>query len=440
MTVGPQPSRIPLRLLQIYVLTLFIFPSNYVIRAIGASGYVASLVALVLFFLWLLTAFLGFHNPMRERTPALAVYALLWASTLASYISLMAVGTDETGQLAADREILQLAGITGVAFMITYGLRGKRQLLDFLDVLVWAACISVLIAALQRWLHVDLTPTLGGLPGFEINGINDAFTARSGQWRVAGSALSPIEFAVACGMVLPIAVVRGIIKVDAGAVKRWLPALLCLLGAAISVSRSGFLAVAISMTVLMFMLPAKERFIAILCVPAALVVLFGILPGFFATMWGYIAHAGADSSIQWRTADYATVARLVPEAPWIGHGPGWYLPPNALDILDNEYLGELIDTGVIGLLAYLTLVASPAVICLITRQRTDDPDLRLVCAAVAAASLAAVASSAAFDLMSFPICVGMVAVVNGLASGSVLQARALRSTQSRLPADVSTGV
>src|SRR5690349_2001643 len=60
----PGGSRQAAFILQVFVIAVFLLPSDSVIRVIGAQGYVAALVAMTMFVAWILTAILGFHNPL----------------------------------------------------------------------------------------------------------------------------------------------------------------------------------------------------------------------------------------------------------------------------------------------------------------------------------------------------------------------------------------
>ena len=56
-------------ILQLFALTVMVFPSDAVIKAIGAQGYVASLVGIPAFAAFLAAILLGLHDPLRHRTP-----------------------------------------------------------------------------------------------------------------------------------------------------------------------------------------------------------------------------------------------------------------------------------------------------------------------------------------------------------------------------------
>ena len=96
-------------LLQIFAITLMVFPSDTVIKAVGAAGFVAALVAMFAFAAWLVSTLLGLHNPLVERHPTRAALGALSIVTLVSFALMHRTPQTGTAELAADRWIMQLA-------------------------------------------------------------------------------------------------------------------------------------------------------------------------------------------------------------------------------------------------------------------------------------------------------------------------------------------
>jgi O-antigen ligase len=113
-------------------------------------------------------------------------------------------------------------------------------------------------------------------------------------------------------------------------------------------------------------------------------------------------------------SDYPLVERFVQEAPWFGRGGGTYIPDNVLDVLDNQYLKTAIELGLVGVLALAAFFLVPMIAALVSRRRSSDPELRLLCAALAGAALAAAVSSLTFDSLSYPMFANVHALVIGL--------------------------
>ena len=72
-----------------------------------------------------------------------------------------------------------------------------------------------------------------------------------------------------------------------------------------------------------------------------------LVDGLLGAIKNMFLNMSDDPSYQGRTMDYVLVGRMVGDAPWFGHGLGTF-DPSVYFILDNQYLGTLIETGVRG--------------------------------------------------------------------------------------------
>ena len=73
-------------MLQLFALTVMVIPSDTVIKAIGAEGYVAGLIGMFAFAAFVVATLLGLHNPLRHRHPVRAALCVVWLAVLASYV------------------------------------------------------------------------------------------------------------------------------------------------------------------------------------------------------------------------------------------------------------------------------------------------------------------------------------------------------------------
>jgi O-antigen ligase len=161
-------------------------------------------------------------------------------------------------------------------------------------------------------------------------------------------------------------------------------------------------------------MPVQQRVIGFCAVPFAIVAVFMTAHGLIGTLTSFFAAGTSDQSIATRVDDYPLVERLVSEAPWFGRGGGTYMPDNMLDILDNEFLKTAIELGLVGVFALIAFFLVPLLAALIARRHSDDPDLRLLCAALAGAALTAMVCSLTYDSLSYPMFVNVHALVIGL--------------------------
>ena len=77
------------------------------------------------------------------------------------------------------------------------------------------------------------------------------------------------------------------------------------------------------------------------------------VPGLLGTLTGLFTGISGDSSAQSRTDSYALAAAFISRRPIFGRGFLTFLP--SYRILDNQYLGLAIETGVVGVATLLFL-------------------------------------------------------------------------------------
>ena len=143
--------------------------------------------------------------------------------------------------------------------------------------------------------------------------------------------------------------------------------------------------------------------------------------------------------IQWRTHDYATAHQLISQHLWLGRGIGtWYAPKH--EVFDNQYLLTLVDSGVIGLAAFLGIVFSAMYAALrvgLLSQRSreqlataaTDRDLAL---SVGASVAVVLPTCATFDFGAFPMVSSLLFLLVGVAAALL---RIVRAEVAGEPAD-----
>ena len=408
-------------LLQVFVITLMVFPSDTVIKAVGAAGFVAALVAMFGFVVWLVSTLLGLHNPLERRHPTRAALGGLWLVTLISFALMHRSPVSSMGDLAADRWIMQLAGMTGVALIAAECLTSLEDIKRVLRVLVGAAAFASIVAAFQFWTSFDPARYLRMIPGFTINVLNADITWRDGVKRVTGTAIDPIELGVVAGMLLPLAIYLLMYDRDRRAWKRWLPVLCISLAVPITVSRSAIISLALAFGVFLVLLPSTRRLPLFAALPVVIAGVFAVGHGLVSTLGKYFTLGSSDSSITHRTNNYAYVEELVHHAPWFGIGGGTYIP-TSVHILDNQYLTTTIELGLVGVTVVAFYFFLPFAAALVARNRSHDAELRTLCGALAGAALAATVCSGTFDSLSFPMFAYVDALILGLSGACWLLA------------------
>jgi hypothetical protein len=417
----PVDPSVPMRshavpLLQVFVVTLMVFPSNSVLKAVGGGGYVAALVAYCLFLGWVAATLFGMHNPLDYRYPVRISLCVLWLVSLTSYALMNRSMLSFTQQTGADRWLLQLLDISGVILVTAEFLRSIEDIRRVLRALVWAGAFCGIVAALQFWLRLDITPYLREIPGFSLNNVNGDFIgigSRGAVNRVPGTAIDPIELGVVASMLLPMAIYLGIHDATRSKFRRWFPVFCIALAIPTSVSRSAILAAALALGTLMVCLPPARRLTGMVGILVAVGGIFVTAHGLIGTLKQFFLAGTGDNSIAHRVNNYPYVEQLVRHAPWFGQGGGTYIVQE-VHILDNQYLTTTIELGLAGLVALIFFFLWPALAAFAARGRTMDPGLRDLCAGLAGAELAALFCSATFDSLSFPMFVNVQALLAGL--------------------------
>ncbi len=79
------------------------------------------------------------------------------------------------------------------------------------------------------------------------------------------------------------------------------------------------------------------------------------IPGLLGTIRYLFLHMFEDDSYEGRRQDYSVVGRFIKERPLFGRGFGTFLPERYV-YLDNQYLGLLIELGIVGMLAFFVIL------------------------------------------------------------------------------------
>jgi hypothetical protein len=163
-----------------------------------------------------------------------------------------------------------------------------------------------------------------------------------------------------------------------------------------------------------------------------IVVTYATTPGLLGTLRDLFVNAGSDSSISYRTNDYATVAEFVRQSPWLGRGPGTFIA-SAYRILDNQYLLTAIEIGLVGLAVVISYLLACAFLGRGARHSSKEPDVRDLGQAFAATSLGGAVAALTFDAFSFLMFAGLVPLCLGVAGALWKLARAAKGRAEAMP-------
>ena len=229
---------------------------------------------------------------------------------------------------------------------------------------------------------------------------------------MTGTTSHPIEFAVVLSMILPIALHYARFAVAGRA--RWWWLAVFLMGAAIplSVARSGIVGAAVALGIMYFTWPKNFRHRILAGLLAGLLACSVVVPGLIGTFRSLFLNAATDPSTVGRTNDYAPAWAYIKEAPLFGRGFGTFIP-DLYRTLDNQYLGLLIEAGLLGLLSTLVLFVGAMVVAWLVRRRAGLDEDRDLAQTLLAGIAVVTVNAATFDLFGFSMCTGITFLLLG---------------------------
>jgi O-antigen ligase/polysaccharide polymerase Wzy-like membrane protein len=269
-------------------------------------------------------------------------------------------------ELAVDANVLKeltfLFSFILVLYIIVSVVRTRQTLDLMLKVLVGGGAIVALLAVIEARAGFNVFDRLGGLPLLEPAEVVDVGT-RAGRVRAYASAQHPIALSAALVMLIPLGIYLG----WSGHGRKWwgAVALLCL-GSLTTMSRTSIVMMLVVVIVFFWLRREQIKRLWPLAIPmlvAVQLVLPGTLGGLRASFFpegGLIADQSKSvgSRGQGRVADLAPTLDQVSQRPVFGEGYGSRIvdgeTPNA-QILDNQWLASLLETGLAGGAALLWL-------------------------------------------------------------------------------------
>jgi O-antigen ligase len=398
--------------LSLYTFALFVIPSWLVFRPLGSAGSVSMLMGLGSFALWVLLS-IGRPLPVnRPPQPMRVVLALFLFSVGVTYVIAMSrpISRDEVSP--ADVAILAMVSWVGTLLLAGDAIPSMARV----HVLVWRLVVGGSFLAVLglaqfflRQIFVDRIsiPVLTPMTTVEL-------AMRNGLVRPAGTALSPIEYGTLMGMLVPIALHVGFQHRNLNPLVRWAPVVLICMIIAASSSRSAYLGAAIAVAVCMVGWSRKQRAMVLGLAVGGLGLVFLVAPRIINSVTGMFVGAEEDPSVTSRTDSYGVAWFFVDRNPFFGRGLGTFLPKYR--IFDNQYLQMMVSVGIIGVLLFAAFIIATFIQLSRVYRACEDPKTRDLVVALIGAAAAGFAGLAFFDAFAFPMTMGTIFLVLGLAS------------------------
>lgn len=432
----PQRSADGATLIMLFVVLQLGLSARLVINRLPLSLSPASIVALGIGLCWLCAQFTNTLGVAKGRNAVRTTLFLYLCSVLATY-GLATYGYVPLDELnLADHALVLALASVGMAVGICDGVRGQDRLDLVIKAVAAMGAVVAIVGILQYLFNVDLTQYMMKLPGFRSTSQDGFVFERSALRRVAGTTSHPIEFGVVCAMLLPLAVhlaTKARVRAQPS-LRWWLCAGLMATGLMFSISRSAILGAVGAGAVLFLGWPGRRRARALVAAVGFLALIKVIAPGLLGAFYGLFANIGNDSSIQYRTHDYATASTEIAKHLLLGRGLGtWYAPKH--QVFDNQYLLSLVEIGVLGLVAFLGIFLAGIYAALRSRFMSSDPGDRDLGLTLAAMLVVPIIACATFDLAGFATASSLGFLIAG-AAGSLL--RTTKSDQTILRGEIET--
>jgi O-antigen ligase len=406
----------------LFVLTLLVLPARLAVAGLPLSLTPAEIVALTLALVWLCAQMISSSGVAKGSNPvrtSIFVYGMVLLAVY-GYTTHVYLPSDELN--LTDHALVLYVGYIGLLLMTCDGITDRARLDFVLKAVVIGGAFAAVVALMQFRLDFDLTAYMK-IPGLRHSSVEEVPTviSRSDLRRVAGTLGHPIEFGALSAMLLPIAAHLGFQARSRGqaAGRWWICAALIAAGLMFSVSRTAVLGLAGAGLILLVGWSNRRRVVTI----AAFAVFLGFMkvlaPGLIGTFYNLFAGASDDSSIRFRTHDWPFAMREFDRSPFFGHGLGtWY--PFKHQVFDNQYLLSLVETGLLGTLAFVGVLVCAIVVALRVRYLSTDANVRNLALTIAACLVIPLLGAATFDMLSFPGITSVMFLLVG-AAGALLR-------------------
>ena len=426
--------RDPLIIFQIYMVLLIFSPSIYIVQPLGAAGTPAGIFGCVILIIWVV----GRLTSKRGRigmTPLHWFVAIFILSVLLGFCAGMLRPISALETSASLRGLISTASGVGVMLFAADSLRTRELLEAFLRFLVLIGTALALMGVIQFLTGFNFIEALH-LPGLTANSEVAGLYQRAGYPRVSATAIHSIEFSAVVGMALPIAA-HFAVSATRRRWWRWTQLIIMLTALPLTIARSGAIALIVGILFLLWIGSRRQRVLIIALSVVAAVAFRFITPGLLGTIRTLFTGAGQDISISGRVDDFQAVAAFVQQAPLFGRGFQTFLP-TVYRTLDNQFLGTVVESGLIGAAALALLFVGPIVTSRSSARRANDRGARNTALAIAVSIGLALVLSLTFDFFGFPMAFGMLGLVFG-ASGALWRVTRRTDAHAHSPAQRPPG-
>lgn len=426
--VSRRPAPDAYIVLSVLVVVLVGVPSELIVAPLGAAGTPAQILGISLLLWWAVSRLVPRGPVIEGIGPVKWLLLAFVVGILVSYAHGTGQPLSSEERSSADRSILTLIAWCGITLAVHDGLGSRRRLDRLLKLLSLGVVGIALLGMVQFFLGIDIAH-LFSIPGLTSNHAFGDLVQRADFRRVSGTTIHPIEFGVVLSMVLPLLIHFAIHTRGPERAAWWVGTALVAFALPMSVARTAMLGGAVAVAVAFWGWPTRVKLWVLAFIPPGLFAMSVAVPGLLGTIRGLFLNASTDPSTTGRLEDYDAVWFYFTQTPWTGRGIGTFIP-SLYRTLDNQYLGSLVETGLVGLLTLIALLGGGGFAALVVRRRLTSAADRNLAISLAAGLAVPFFSFATFDGLAFPMCAGITFLLLG-AVGSLWRL----DRQRRVPAE-----
>ncbi len=398
--------------LTLYIVVLYAIPTRLVIDALGSAGAPSMLMGLLSFGGWVLMHVSATSDEGRAAEgPSVRTVLVAFVICVGfSYIAGTSRPIDADEISPGDVAVLSVLSWVGTSLIANDGIASIRRAQVLTRRLAWAGGALGILGLAQFATGQSLIEWIS-IPGLR-TGAFEIFT-RDGMVRPSGTATHPIEFGIILTMLLPLALHVAFTDRTMRAWLRWLPVLVLSVAVALTFSRSAYVSIVVAIVILLIGWPPRRRIAFAIGTGTLALLLFAAVPRLFGIINSLFRNVGNDPSISSRTDSYELFWEFFSRWPIFGRGLGTFLPKYR--IFDNEYLGLLVGVGIVGTIAFIVVIGAGAYSAIRVHRTNGDSAVRDLGLTLVASIAAGAASLTAFDAFAFPMTMGTLFLLLGLA-------------------------
>ncbi|WP_072803656.1 O-antigen ligase family protein [Rhodococcoides yunnanense] len=357
-------------LLVAVVLLLGMRQSFTVPGALGLSP--ASLILFGCGLLWVLTRIVGQRS--RADLGLLSAAVVLYATaSLVSFGSLSSRPTDSAIVASSQTNLITEFALVAAFFFVVTVVRTRTALEWVAKALIIGGAISAMFAIVQYGTGIDVAAMLKPPLLKDHGSVLSEALMREGFARPQGSAGHPLELSAVLTVLVPVAL--GVVySARARGRRSWhwtLVAVILVGGAALTLSRSAVVGLGVAVLFMAWKWPVRRVLTLVAVVAVPLIVAYVTDSKLLNAFIQVFATSGTDSSLQSRDNGRDYVVEHFADHLWFGEGTATY-SARGNPVLDNQYLGRLMETGVFGLLTFVLLLATALGFAVVASRRFSE--------------------------------------------------------------------